>query len=653
MNLAAGLSQYQLALKQGQKTYRDCVHTGRNPYLPVLDEFLSRDMIAGYINIGTIEIPTEYIIGTKTIGRKDTFAADFMPLMPYNTEFARKWASLCADHLGSTGIRDPIICFEYLGRFFVQEGNKRVSVLKSFNAVTIPAQVTRIMPVWRDSVSIRSYYEFLQFFKLSGLYQVRYNTPGQYQKLQSALGFEADHIWTNEERSVFKASFSRFSEAYNQLSITNFRMTVSEAFLTWIKVYPYSDLNNKSVREIQQSLAAIWSDVETAVTKDAPIALDTEASEPEKGIIPTLMSIVRPSHLNVAFIYQKSPGESRWVEAHDNGRRFLEETLGDKVKVSTYTINSSATTAYDLMTKAVADGAQVIFSTSQLQIGDCRRFAAEHPQVKLLNCSLYMPFTGFRTYYCRTYQAKFLAGAIAGSLTRDDKIGYVANLPTYGVPADINAFALGARLTNPTVRIEVKWACLEPKALETFDNEGIRVVSNLDTPTAGATSENRGLTILGADGKHHQLLSPYMNWGILYEHVIQSILDGSWENTAAKNGIPINYWWGMRSNVMSIIAGDQLPEGAAQLLEILRTGIVDGTIDPFRRPLTDQNGHSRSDGSHWFSPDELMKMDWLCNCIDGTIPEYDEIPGSVFKSLVRLQGLHREQIPAVPQEVIL
>ena len=146
MSLSEGMTQYQQALKQGQKTFKDRVHTGLNPYLTVLDEFLSRDMIAGYINIGTLEIPTEYIIGTKTSGRKEAFAADFMPLLPHNTEFCRKWVALCAAHL-TEGIRDPIVCFEYLGRFFVQEGNKRVSVLKSFNAVTIPARVTRIMPV--------------------------------------------------------------------------------------------------------------------------------------------------------------------------------------------------------------------------------------------------------------------------------------------------------------------------------------------------------------------------------------------------------------------------------------------------------------------------------------------------------------------------
>ena len=650
MSLSEGMTQYQQALKQGQKTFKDRVHTGLNPYLTVLDEFLSRDMIAGYINIGTLEIPTEYIIGTKTSGRKEAFAADFMPLLPHNTEFCRKWVALCAAHL-TEGIRDPIVCFEYLGRGFVQEGNKRVSVLKSFNAVTIPARVTRIMPVWCDSEAIRVYYEFLDFFKLAGIYQIRFTTPGQYRKLQSALGFEADHIWTKEERTAFIAGYTRFREAYENLNRGDFRLTVSEALLTWLKVYPKEALNEKSVHELERSLDAVWGDVRSAF-KDTPIILETEAAQPEKGFFPSLRSVVSPNHVKAAFIYEKEPSASRWIHNHDLGRQYLEEVMDGKVTTAVY-IRREDETARELMIKAADEGAQVIFSTSQLQIGDCRRFAADHPGVRLLNCSLCMPFTGFRTYYCRMYQAKFIAGAIAGSLARASDIGYVAGLPLYGVPSDINAFALGARLTNPTVRIRLRWHCLENDAFDHFEKEGLRVISNLDLPNANLAQSNWGLTMRGDDGYRHALAAPYLNWGIFYEHVIQSILDGTWDSQGAKDGTPLNYWWGMRSNVIGIRAAEGLPDGAVQLMEILRSGITDGSIDPFRRRITDTDGIVRSDGSHWFSPEELMKMDWLCNCVDGTIPSYEDIPGSIPRSLVRLMGLHREQIPPDPQEVII
>lgn len=106
--------------------------TGKYPYPQVLDEIFDESMAAGRVELGTINIPTEHIVGTKTGGRQNAFAANFMPLLGEETEFAHKWISLCETNLSDEGIRDPIRCCEYMGRFYVQEGNKRVSVLKSF-----------------------------------------------------------------------------------------------------------------------------------------------------------------------------------------------------------------------------------------------------------------------------------------------------------------------------------------------------------------------------------------------------------------------------------------------------------------------------------------------------------------------------------------
>ena len=130
--------QYQKALKLGQKQHRNDVVHGRYPYPQVLDEFFDEYMSAGRVEIGRVEIPMDQIVGTVTSGRKSTFSSNFMPLLPLESEFAMKWINLCAAHLGDEGIREPIVCVEYMGRFYVQEGNKRVSVLKSYEASTIP-----------------------------------------------------------------------------------------------------------------------------------------------------------------------------------------------------------------------------------------------------------------------------------------------------------------------------------------------------------------------------------------------------------------------------------------------------------------------------------------------------------------------------------
>ena len=107
---------YQQALKAGKKAQKNLTHLGQYPYLQILDEILPEYSIAGQEELGTIEIPADRIVGTKTRGRADAFAANFMPLIPDKSEFALKWQNLCQYHLGEVGIRDPIFCYEFLGR---------------------------------------------------------------------------------------------------------------------------------------------------------------------------------------------------------------------------------------------------------------------------------------------------------------------------------------------------------------------------------------------------------------------------------------------------------------------------------------------------------------------------------------------------------
>lgn len=99
----------------------------------------------------------EKIVGTRARGRTNAFAADFMPLLPENSEFARKWYALCEAHLSDEGLRDPVSCYEYMGRFYVREGNKRVSILKYFGATAIPAFVTRILPADKSTPEGQAY----------------------------------------------------------------------------------------------------------------------------------------------------------------------------------------------------------------------------------------------------------------------------------------------------------------------------------------------------------------------------------------------------------------------------------------------------------------------------------------------------------------
>ena len=644
--------QYVRALRTGQKHYRDCVHKGLYPYPQVLDEILDDSMVANRLNLGVIEIPIEKIVGTKTLGRQNAFAADFSPLLGADTEFASKWMLLCDAHLSSGGIRDPIRCCEYLGRFYVQEGNKRVSVLKSYGAATIPAYVTRLIPVWSKERSILNYYEFMESYQQTGLYRVYFSHPGSFQKLQAELGYEPDHVWTEDERRHFLAGYTYFREAFLRLGGNDLAISAADALLVWLRFYSFDSLRTSTAPEILRALTSIWPDVKALDSKD-PIEVSTGPEAPDGNALTRWMgSVFLPSHLTVAFINERTPEESPWAAAHDMGRQFLEQTLGDRVTVHVYNEVTPGETADVIMELAVAEGAQVIFATTPPLIDSCRRIAARYPDIKVLNCSVSMPYTGVRTYYSRIHEGKFISGAIAGAVTRSDTIGYVASAPIFGTPASINAFALGARLTNPRCRIKVEWSCCHEDALERLLQHDIDVVSNRDIPSPNHPGGSWGTCQVQTDGSLLQLASPYWKWGSFYVKVVESIFNGSWDaHTARGEGKAVNYWWGMSSGVVDMLLTDALSGGVRQLAQLLQRDISNGSLFPFHRLIHDQQGQLRNDGSLWYTAEEILSMDWLCDCIDGSIPAYDELL-PMAKPLARLLAVYRDSIPPIKEGMI-
>ena len=158
------LYDYSGALKKGRKQYQVSVAKGEYPYLPVLDDILSYTDIISEVNLGLMDVPLDKIVGTKTKGRTSAFANNFMPLLAEKSEFGAKWAYLY-DHQIEEGIHDPIVAYEFMNQYYVQEGNKRVSVLKYVGAFSITASVTRLIPKRTDDLDNRFYYEFLEFYQ--------------------------------------------------------------------------------------------------------------------------------------------------------------------------------------------------------------------------------------------------------------------------------------------------------------------------------------------------------------------------------------------------------------------------------------------------------------------------------------------------------
>ena len=637
--------EYSQALRAGQKEYRELLMAGKNPHPAVLDELHPESATDTVVELGLVEIPVERIVGTKSAGRTTAFTATFRPLLDHDSEFAVKWKALCSAHLGDIGITDPIICFEYLGDFYVQEGNKRVSVLRHFDAARIPGTVKRILPPQSEDPRIRAYYEFIEFYKGSKLYAVQFRRPGDYARLLKHLGKKTGEVWTEDERRSFRSHFQYFLEAFHSVNTRMENILPEEALLLWLELYPFSDLSRLTTAQLKKSVAALWEDMVSATKKEDSLKVKTKAEDETKS---SLVSRIVSSFdtLDVAFIHQLTPSQSAWVLGHEEGRKHLEAAFGDRIRVRSYYDANNPEEAEKKIEQAVEDGAQVVFTTAPLLSRATLKAAVKYPKVRFLNCSVDQPYSSIRTYYGRMYEAKFITGAIAGAMAQNNRIGYIASYPIFGVPASINAFALGAQLTNPRAQIELRWSCVEGTPQADFFADGIRVISNRNTPTQSKMYLdfcNYGTYLMDDRGDLIPLGSPIWVWGKFYEFVIRSILSGGWKREKGVS-TALNYWLGMDSGVIGMNLSEKLPEGVRQMANMLQKGLTDSTIDPFLRRITAQDGQLKNDGTHRFTPEEILHMDWLCDNILGQIPPFEEIL-PISENMVRELGLYRDSIP--------
>lgn len=632
-------AEYQKALKQGLKEVATLQAKGLHPYPTVLDDILEGKKIDATQFLGTLDIPVDRVVGTKTPGRQSAFSASFLPLLDSTSEFALKWIPLCNDHLGDEGIRDAIICYEYLGNFYVQEGNKRLSVLRYFGATGIASQVYRILPEADGSTEMRVYEEFTRFFKHARVYDVQFSQPGDYTRLLKYMGMDPEQDWTEEDRRKFRAYCSYFKEAYHSLGGSQLKTSFGDAMLRWLQVHPYSELGELSTAQLKKSLSDMWENILSLEAPEPVFRTEAPSSENRFGLLSVMM---RPSRINVAFVHQRTPETSPWTNAHDAGRKHLENALGKAVNVRSYFGADTLEQAEEIMELAVAEGAEVVFATTPQLIDPCLKLSIRYPKVRFMNCSVHKSYPTVHTYYSRIYESKFITGAIAGALADNNRIGYVGSYPIYGVPASINAFALGAMLTNPRATIELKWSCLPGNPTKEFLDDGIWVISNRDTPVDEKLFTEYGTYTVNKQGEFIPLGSPTWVWGKFYENVVRSMLSRTWD--VNKKGQAINDWWGLSSGVIDVKLADDLPEGIKTLAKFLQEGLRSGTLDPFKRKLVAQDGSIINNGNRTLTTDELLHMDWLCSNISGSIPQFDELL-PFAKPTVRLLGIYQDQIP--------
>lgn len=630
---------YSRAQKLGKKEYQSRMMRGLQPTLEVLDDILPPKGSYSEVPLGLVQIPSDQIVGTRTDGRSNAFASNFMPILKQNSEFARKWATLSTSHL-EEGIREPIKAYEYMNKFYVLEGNKRVSVAKYFDVDSIPGTVIRIVPKRTNEKENVIYYEYMDFYNVSKVNYLYMSKVGNFPKLQAALGKEQGEMWSDEDRENFSSVFYRFQMEYRARGGDKLSITEGDAFLAFLGVYGYEELLEKTTSELNDLVGKTWEEFLLLEAEDV-IDLKMDPTNEKKPLLSRILP-TSVSRLKAAFIYAKTPASSAWTYAHELGRLYLEQAFPDEITTFYYD-NATQENIDDYIEAAINCGSNIIFTTSPSFAQASVKAAIENPEVRILNCSLNTSHLYIRTYYARMHEAKFLMGALAGALTTNDKLAYVGDYPIYGSIANINAFAIGAKMVNPRAKVYLEWSSMKDIDIaERLKEIGAGCISGKDMVIPEESTREFGLYTL--DGEHTRSLAmPLWHWGKFYEQLIRTIMDGTWkydDNSYEKKAI--NYWWGMSAGVIDVICSKNIPAETKRLMELLKQSIVSQQFSPFSGILYSQNGMVQGDPKQRLTPEEIITMDWLAENVVGIIPKTEDLQEQA-KPVTLQQGVNKEK----------
>jgi basic membrane protein A len=329
-----------------------------------------------------------------------------------------------------------------------------------------------------------------------------------------------------------------------------------------------------------------------AVTLALALASCGKKEEPA----PKAAEPVKTEQLKVGFIYVGPVGDAGWTFAHDNGRKHIEQKFGDKIKTTFVEKVPEGADAERVIRDLVSQGNKLIFATS-FGFGDAmEKVAKDHPDVKFEHATGYKTSANLSVYEAKFYEDAYMAGVVAGTMTKTNTLGFVGSFPIPEVLRNINAFTLGARSVNPKVVTKVVWVNTwfdppkESEAAQALINQKADVLlQNTDSTAVLQTAEKNGKYAFGWDSdmsafapKAH-LGSAIVNWGPYYEKAVNDVLNGTWKTSDTK--------WGTKEGANDLIKiNDAVPDSAKKRVDEIKSGLKTGTFAVFRGPLKDNAG---------------------------------------------------------------
>jgi len=328
----------------------------------------------------------------------------------------------------------------------------------------------------------------------------------------------------------------------------------------------------------------------------------------------------------VAFIYIGPPGDLGWTYEHDRGRKALEAEFGDRIETKYIENVPEGPDAARVIRDFAQQGYDMVFATSFGYMDPMVEVAQEFPDVKFEHCSGYKTADNLSTYFGRMYQARFLSGVVAGRMTKNNTIGYVAAFAIPEVVRGLNAFTLGVRSVNPEAKVYVVWTntwfdpVIEREAAVALLDQGADIIAqHQDTTEPQKAAQERGMLSIGYDSDMRTfvgdtvLTSPMWNWGPYYVETVGAAMDGTWATH--------QYWGPMKDGVTGLAEySPKVPQDVRDEVEAARQKIYAGQ-DVFCGPIKDQNGQERVAAGQCMTDAEMLSFDWLVEGVVGTISE--------------------------------
>ena len=334
----------------------------------------------------------------------------------------------------------------------------------------------------------------------------------------------------------------------------------------------------------------------------------------------------KPAPLKIGFVYVSPIGDAGWTTQHNRGREQMQAALGDKVTTTFVEKVPEGADAERVIRDLAAQGHQLIFTTSFGFMNPTVKVAEEFPDVRFEHATGYKTAPNLGTYNVRFYEGRYVAGVLAGRMTRSNTLGYVAAFPIPEVLQGINAFTLGARSVNPKAQVRVIWVNSwydpgkERDAANALIGQGADIVTHhTDSSAAVAAAEEKGRMAVAYHsdmsrfGPKAQLAAVTHHWGEYYTKTAQSVLDGTWK--------PGSLWGGMKDGMIKVESFHAtVPKEVVDEVNARASAIKAGEFQPFTGPIQSNDGREIAGRGVVLTDEQLGKMDFYVQGVIGKVP---------------------------------